>query len=78
MVLSVLLLVARAAIVVPFSLVHNMMPHSEKLTRRDIIIVWWGWHMERTACARRASGLLFQMSCTAHDKRPPWGPWDHG
>ncbi|KIY98381.1 hypothetical protein MNEG_9582 [Monoraphidium neglectum] len=41
MVLSVLLLVARAAIVVPFSLVHNMMPHSEKLTRRDIIIVWW-------------------------------------
>jgi NhaP-type Na+/H+ or K+/H+ antiporter len=40
LVLSVLLLVARAAFVVPFSLVHNMMPHAERFTRRDVIIIW--------------------------------------
>lgn len=40
MVLSVLLVVARAVFVVPFSILHNLMPHADKLSRRDVIIVW--------------------------------------
>lgn len=39
-VLSMLLLVARAVVVVPFAVVHNRLPHSDKLARRDVIIVW--------------------------------------
>lgn len=38
--LSALLACARAAFVVPFSLLHNIWS-SEKLTSRDIVIVWW-------------------------------------
>lgn len=41
-VLTVLLVVARAAFVVPFSLLHNFWSApAERLRRRDVIIVWW-------------------------------------
>ncbi|KAI8467124.1 MAG: putative sodium/hydrogen exchanger, partial [Monoraphidium minutum] len=41
LVLSALLLLARAAIVVPFSWAHNLMPHADRLSARDVVIVWW-------------------------------------
>jgi len=38
--LTALLVVARAAFVVPFSLLHNMWSQ-DPLSSRDIVIVWW-------------------------------------
>lgn len=41
-VLTVLLVTARAAFVIPFSLLHNCWSApAERLTRRDVVIVWW-------------------------------------
>ena len=36
-----MLLATRAAVVVPFALVHNAMPHAERLKRRDVVVIWW-------------------------------------
>lgn len=42
LVLTALLVAARAAFVVPFSILHNMMSGSEqRLSARDIVVVWW-------------------------------------
>jgi lysylphosphatidylglycerol synthetase-like protein (DUF2156 family) len=41
-VLTVLLVTARAAFVIPFSLLHNCWSApADRLTRRDVVIVWW-------------------------------------
>jgi NhaP-type Na+/H+ or K+/H+ antiporter len=42
LVLTVLLVAARAAFVVPFSLLHNCWSApADRLSRRDVVIVWW-------------------------------------
>lgn len=42
LVLTVLLMAARAAFVVPFSLLHNCWSApTDRLNRRDVVIVWW-------------------------------------
>lgn len=69
-VLSLLLLATRAAVVVPFALVHNSMPHAERLKRRDILVIWWAGlmrgavsvalvylHFDRQEQVGRACGL---------------------
>jgi hypothetical protein len=40
LVLTALLAAARAAFVVPFSLLHNIWS-ADKLSSRDIVVVWW-------------------------------------
>jgi hypothetical protein len=41
-VLTVLLVVARAVFVIPFSLLHNCWSApADRLSRRDVVIVWW-------------------------------------
>lgn len=55
-VLTVLLVVARAAFVVPFSLLHNCWSApADRLSRRDVVIVWWAGLMrgESHACLSR-------------------------
>lgn len=49
-VLTVLLVAARAAFVVPFALLHNCWSApADRLSRRDVVIVWWAGLM-RGAC----------------------------
>lgn len=48
-VLTVLLVAARAAFVIPFSLLHNLWSApADRLTRRDVVIVWWAGLMRGT------------------------------
>jgi len=55
-VLTVLLVVARAAFVVPFSLLHNCWSApAERLSRRDIVIVWWAGLMRGTEREHRGA-----------------------
>jgi hypothetical protein len=68
LVLSALLLIARAAFVIPFSVVHNLMPHAEKLSRRDVVIIWWSGLMRGAV-----SVALVYLHFDRNDKVGGWG-----
>jgi hypothetical protein len=70
LVLTALLAAARAAFVVPFSLLHNIWS-ADKLSSRDIVVVWWAgaqqlfsfgaaWH----SCDRLSK--IFSGNCSRH------------